>query len=271
MTGIFDSHSHYDDTAFSSSVSAAERFRITEETENTNREELLFRVLKSGVSHIMTCGTTIESSIINRDIADKLDGVYFSAGIHPECVEDCPENYIDRLKELLTHEKAKAVGEIGLDYYYDTPKELQKKIFEEQILLAKELSLPVIVHDREAHQDTFDILMKHLPRGVLHCYSGSVEMAKEYVKQGFYLGITGVVTFKNSRKVKELAEWIPTDRLLIETDCPYLAPVPYRGYRNDSSFLTYVAEEIAAIKNVTAEEIINVSRENACKLFKIGG
>lgn len=217
----------------------------------------------------MTCGTTIESSMKNRVLAESLDNVYFSAGIHPECVEDCPEDYIDKLKEMLKSEKAGAVGEIGLDYYYDTPKELQKKIFEEQILLAKELSLPVIVHDREAHQDTFDILMKHRPRGVLHCYSGSVEMAKEYVKQGFYLGITGVVTFKNSKKVKELAEWIPLDKLLIETDAPYLAPVPYRGYRNDSSFLFYVAEEIGRLKNKTPQEIIDITRENACILFNI--
>lgn len=217
----------------------------------------------------MTCGTTIESSMKNRVLAESLDNVYFSAGIHPECVEDCPEDYIDKLKEMLKSEKAGAVGEIGLDYYYDTPKELQKKIFEEQILLANDLSLPVIVHDREAHQDTFDILMKHLPRGVLHCYSGSVEMAKEYVKQGFYLGITGVVTFKNSKKVKELAEWIPLDKLLIETDAPYLAPVPYRGYRNDSSFLSYVAEEIGRLKNKTPQEIIDITRENACRLFNI--
>lgn len=267
MTGIFDSHSHYDDVAFSKENTY---FKISPDgCHGESPEEFVSHVLSRGVSHIMTCGTTIESSMKNRVLAESLDNVYFSAGIHPECVEDCPEDYIDKLKEMLKSEKAGAVGEIGLDYYYDTPKELQKKIFEEQILLAKELSLPVIVHDREAHQDTFDILMKHRPRGVLHCYSGSVEMAKEYVKQGFYLGITGVVTFKNSKKVKELAEWIPLDKLLIETDAPYLAPVPYRGYRNDSSFLFYVAEEIGRLKNKTPQEIIDITRENACILFNI--
>lgn len=267
MTGIFDSHSHYDDIAFSKENTY---FKVSPDgCVGESSLELVSDVLSKGVSHIMTCGTTLATSQKNRDIAEKTENVYFSAGIHPECVEDCPKDYIEQLKAIFLSEKAKAVGEIGLDYYYDTPKDLQKRIFEEQILLANELSLPVIVHDREAHQDTFDILMKRRPRGVLHCYSGSVEMAKEYVKNGYYLGITGVVTFKNSKKVKELAEWIPLEKLLIETDAPYLAPVPYRGYRNDSSFLPFVAEEIGRLKNKTAQEIIDITRENACRLFNI--
>ena len=252
MHRIFDSHSHYDDARF-----------------DEDRDELLPRILSDNVEYIMTCGTTVETGEINRRIAEKFDHVYFAAGIHPECVENCPQNYIDLLAPLLSHEKCRAVGEIGLDYSYDIPKSLQLRIFEEQIILANEIKKPVIVHDREAHADTFELLTKYMPRGVVHCYSGSVEMAKEYVKRGFYIGITGIVTFKNSRKVKELVERIPLNSILLETDAPYLAPVPYRGRRSDSSMIQYTAAEIAAIRNLTPQEIVEVTNENARRLFGI--
>ena len=252
MSGIFDSHSHYDDARF-----------------DEDRDSLLLRILSQNVELIMTCGTTIETSEANKRIAEKYKNVYFAAGIHPECVENCPQNYTDLLRPLLAHEKCRAVGEVGLDYSYEIPKGLQLRIFEEQIILANELNMPVIVHDREAHADTFELLCKYMPRGVVHCYSGSVEMAKEYVKRGFYVGVTGIVTFKNSRKVKELAEWIPLEYLLLETDAPYLAPVPFRGRRNDSSLIEYTAAEIAQIRGVTAQKITDITNENARRLFGV--
>lgn len=252
MYCIFDSHSHYDDRAF-----------------DEDRETLLSRLFSGDIDKILSCGTTLESSAFNRDLADRYEGLYFAAGIHPECLDACPPDYLPKLKELLAHEKAVAVGEIGLDYTYDIPREGQKRIFEEQLELALELDKPVVVHDREAHADTFDRLMKYRPRGVVHCYSGSVEMAKEYVKAGFYIGVTGIVTFKNARKVVELVDWIPLDRLLIETDAPYLSPVPYRGQRNDSSHLTTVADFIGGRRGLTGEELSGITRENACRLFGI--
>ena len=252
MYRIFDSHSHYDDAAF-----------------DIDRDTLLPRLFAGGVDAILSCGTTLETSTINRALAETHPSVYFAAGIHPECADTCPADYLPRLRELLAHEKCVAVGEIGLDYHYDIPREKQKTLFEEQILLANELGKPVIVHDRDAHADTFELLMKHRPKGVVHCYSGSVEMAKEYLKAGFFLGVTGIVTFKNARKVTELVDMIPLDRLLIETDAPYLAPVPHRGERNDSSFLPLVCDAIAARRGLSGDEIASITNENARRLFGI--
>lgn len=252
MYRIFDSHSHYDDGAF-----------------DGDREELLRGLFSGEVEKVLSCGTTLESSMQNRVLADRYQGLYFAAGIHPECLDTCPADYLPPLRDLLSHKKAVAVGEIGLDYTYDIPKDGQKRLFEEQLRLARELDKPVIVHDREAHADTFDRLMKYRPRGVVHCYSGSVEMAKEYVKAGFYIGVTGIVTFKNARKVVELVDWIPLDHLLIETDAPYLSPVPFRGQRNDSSHLTAVADFIGGRRGLTGEEVSDITRENACRLFGI--
>ena len=250
MYRIFDSHSHYDDAAF-----------------DADRDTLLPRLFAGEVEALVSCGTTLETSMVNRRLAESYPSVYFAAGIHPECLDTCPESYLPRLRSLLMHEKCVAVGEIGLDYTYDIPREKQNPLFEEQILLANELKKPVIVHDREAHADTFALLMKHRPKGVVHCYSGSVEMAKEYLKAGFYLGVTGIVTFKNARKVAELVDFIPLDRLLIETDAPYLAPVPHRGERNDSSFLVSVCDAIGARRGLTGEEVAALTNENARRLF----
>ena len=239
MNGIFDSHAHYDD----------ERF-------DADRDELLESIHREGVEYIMTIGADLPTSYAARELAERYDFVYFAAGIHPEQAGDAPENYLEELKALAAHPKCRAIGEIGLDYYWaeNPPKERQMELFRQQVLLAKELGLPVIIHDREAHADTLALLRELHPAGVLHCFSGSVEMAKEVAALGMYLGFTAV----------------PADRLLIETDCPYMAPEPYRGKRCDSSMLPRVAERLAEIRGVTPEEIIASTCRNAKRLFGIG-
>ena len=190
--------------------------------------------------------------------------------MHPEEVDGLSENYIDILKEFSKNKKCVAIGEIGLDYYWrQDNKESQKKVFEEQILLAKELNLPVIVHDREAHEDTLNILKKHKPKGVLHCFSGSAEMAKEILKLGMYIGLGGALTFKNARRPVEVAEMLPLDKLLLETDCPYMAPVPMRGKRNYSAYIPYVAQKVAEIKGITPQEVLDITAKNTKELFNI--
>ena len=230
MNGIFDSHAHYDD----------ERF-------DADRDELLESIHREGVEYIMTIGADLTTSYAARELAERYDFVYFAAGIHPEQAGDAPENYLEELKALAAHPKCRAIGEIGLDYYWaeNPPKERQMELFRQQVLLAKELGLPVIIHDREAHADTLALLRELHPAGVLHCFSGSVEMAKEVAALGMYLGFTGAITFKNARKAPQAAAVVPDDRLLIETDCPYMAPEPYRGKRCDSSMLPRVAERLA--------------------------
>ncbi len=250
---IFDSHAHYTDKAF-----------------DIDRKDLLDSLRESGVCGVINCGADIESSKASLELADKYDYIYFACGIHPEEVENLPQNYIEILKDLAKHPKCVAIGEIGLDYYWrqDT-KEKQKEVFENQILLAKELNLPIIVHDREAHGDTLEILKKHKPKGVLHCFSGSVETAKEILKLGMYIGLGGAVTFKNAKKPVEVAEFIPLDRLLLETDCPYMAPVPMRGKRNDSSLISHIAEKIGEIKGIEPQIVVNSATENVKKLFGV--
>ena len=230
MNGIFDSHAHYDD----------ERF-------DADRDELLESIHREGVEYIMTIGADLPTSYAARELAERYDFVYFAAGIHPEQAGDAPENYLEELKALAAHPKCRAIGEIGLDYYWaeNPPKERQMELFRQQVLLAKELGLPVIIHDREAHADTLALLRELHPAGVLHCFSGSVEMAKEVAALGMYLGFTGAITFKNARKAPQAAAAVPADRLLIETDCPYMAPEPYRGKRCDSSMLPRVAPELS--------------------------
>ena len=248
---IFDSHAHYTDKAF-----------------NDDRQDLLGSLKESGICGVINCGADLDSSKESLMLAEAYDFIYFACGIHPEEVENLPENYIEILRDLAKHPKCVAIGEIGLDYYWrqDT-KEKQKEVFENQILLAKELDLPIIVHDREAHANTLEILKKHNPKGVLHCFSGSVETAKEILKLGMYIGFGGALTFKNARKAVEVAEMLPLDRLLLETDCPYMAPVPMRGKRNDSSLIPYVAEKMAEIKGVTPQDVIDITTENTYRLF----
>ena len=250
---IFDSHAHYTDKAF-----------------NEDREIMLGSLKESGVCGNINCGADIERSVSSVDIARKYDFIYAASGLHPEEADKTPENYIDILRDLAKNEKCVAIGEIGLDYYWrqDT-KDLQKELFEKQILLSKELDLPIIVHDREAHGDTMEILKKHRPKGVLHCFSGSPETATEVLKLGMYIGLGGALTFKNARKAVEVAQMLPLDRLLLETDCPYMAPVPMRGKRNNSGYIPFIAEKVAEIKGIDPQSVLDVTTENTKRLFNI--
>lgn len=253
---IFESHAHYDDKRF-----------------DADRHELLAQLPETGIQYILNVAADMPSAHTTVALANQYDYIYGAVGVHPHDVKDMKEEDLDVLEELTNNNKIVAVGEIGLDYYYDfSPKEDQRVWFRKQIELAKKLNLPVIIHSRDAAKDTFDIISETDAKkvgGVIHCYSGSLEMAREYVKMGFYIGIGGVVTFKNAAKLKELVEQISIDQLLIETDSPYLAPVPNRGKRNDSRNLKYIAEEIGKIKGLTALEVIQCTNVNACKLFGI--
>ena len=251
MNNIFDSHAHYDSEAF-----------------DEDRKELLGILPGQGVCGIVNCASDMASSIKCLELADEFDFIYAACGVHPHEAEGCKQGYLPVLKKLCLEEKCVAVGEIGLDYHYDfSPRDIQKQVFEQQLILAKELDLPVIIHDREAHEDTFELLKKYKPKGVVHCFSGSAEMAKEIVKLGMYIGLGGAVTFKNARKPREVAAVVPSDRLLIETDCPYMTPVPHRGKRCDSTYIPFTAEVIAEVRGTTVQEILDLSRINANTLF----
>jgi TatD DNase family protein len=251
-SNIFDSHAHYDDKSF-----------------DEDREQLLVELPNLGVSRVLNCGADLASSCKAAALAKKYPYFYAAAGIHPEEAHDHPADWEEQLKALLAQPKMVAVGEIGLDYHFEEnpPHEVQRDVFEKQILLANEMNLPIIVHDRDAHGDTMELLKKHRPRGVVHCFSGSVEMAKEVLRLGMYIGLGGAVTFKNARVPVEVAKMVPADRLLLETDCPYMAPVPFRGKRNDSSLIAYTAERIAEIREEDTQELIFKAHRNACRLF----
>lgn len=254
MDLIFDTHAHYDDEAF-----------------DIDRYELLQKLFsESGVCAVVDQGTTVETSCKALELAHSFRHVYAAVGIHPECIDETSISQIGRIKELAADEKSVAIGEIGLDYYYDTPKEMQKEVFSAQLELAGELDMPVVIHDREAHGDTLDLIRRYRPKGILHCFSGSVEMAREVVKLGMYIGIGGVVTFKNARKTVEVVSEIPLESLVLETDCPYLAPVPFRGKRNDSGLIIYVAQRIAEIRNTDVNVILAAAKANAEKIFLRG-
>ena len=251
MNNIFDTHAHYNDSAF-----------------DADRETLLASLPGAGSCALINCGTDIESSMASLALADKYSYIFAACGVHPEEVDKAYDGYIEDLKKLLSHKKCVAVGEIGLDYHYTSEnKELQKKIFREQIILANECTLPVIIHDREAHGDTLEIIKELRPQGVLHCFSGSAETMREVVALGMYIGLGGAVTFKNAKKPLEVAAAVPEDRLLLETDCPYMAPVPMRGKRNDSTLIPYAAKVIADVRGTTAEHILEVTKRNAGRLF----
>ncbi len=251
---IFDSHAHYDDPAF-----------------DGDRETLLASLPGRGVRRVVDCGADLASSRKALALSAQYPYLYAAAGIHPEEAHDLPADWESRLAGLLAQPKEVAVGEIGLDYHFaeNPPREAQRDVFEKQILLAGRLGLPVIVHDREAHGDTMALLRKHRPRGVVHCFSGSAEMAKEVLRLGMYIGLGGAVTFKNARVPVEVAKLVPRDRLLLETDCPYMAPVPYRGKRNDSTLIACVADRLAEIRGESAQEIIDRANENAKRLFGV--
>ena len=252
---IFDSHAHYDSQQF-----------------DEDREVLLTEILPSkGVCGVINNSATYESIADTIALCDKYPYFYGAVGIHPECAKDLPDDWAAKVEEGLKHPKVVALGEIGLDYYYEDecPREIQKEVFIRQLEIAKKLDVPVIIHDREAHGDTMDILREYKPKGVLHCFSGSVEMCREVMKLGMYIGMGGVVTFKNARHSVEVMKDVPLDRFMLETDCPYLAPVPMRGKRNDSSYIPYAAAKIAELRGITATEVLDISRENIKKLFGI--
>lgn len=252
MNNIFDSHAHYDDEKF-----------------DDDRYETLERVFLSGVCSIVNCGCDIESSEKSIFLSERYDNVYAAVGIHPHSAHD-EQNKIGEIKAMLSRRKVVAVGEIGLDYHYDlSDRNIQKDVFEKQIIVAKEYNLPVIVHSRESTQDVMTILKKHRPKGVVHCFTGSVETAKEILSLGMYIGIGGAITFKNAVKAIEAAKVIPLEKILLETDCPYMTPVPHRGKRNDSSYIEYTAKKIAEIKNINAQEVADITKQNALNLFSI--
>jgi TatD DNase family protein len=217
----------------------------------------------------MNPGCSLASSHAAVALAGKYDYIYAAVGVHPHELYDMSSQTIEKLRKLSEHEKVVAIGEIGLDYHYDThPREYQRFWFIQQLRLAEETGLPVVIHSREASQDTFDIIERtKVRRGSIHCYSGSAEMAKDYVKMGFHIGVGGVVTFPNAKKLVEVVEAIPIESILIETDCPYLAPAPNRGKRNDSSNLKYIVEKIAEIKGMTPEKVAEITKKNAENLF----
>lgn len=252
---IFDSHAHYD----------AEQFE-------EDRHELLSSMEANGIGTIVNSGANWDSVTAVVELAQHYPFMYAAVGLHPDEIGDLNEERFAYVKEQCKQEKVVAVGEIGLDYYWDNePREKQKEWFIRQLELARELDLPVIIHSREAAADTLEIMKEHAVglRGVIHCFSYSKELANEYLKMGFYIGIGGVVTFKNSKKLKEIVREIPLNRILLETDCPYLAPSPYRGKRNSSLYLPYVVQEIAELKGVTCEEVITQTEQNGKELFRI--
>ncbi len=248
---IFDTHAHYDD----------ERF-------DDIRDALLSSLHKNGVGAVITCGCDKESSIKALNMAERYPNVYAAVGIHPCNIDSGTD--LEEIEELAKHEKCVAIGEIGLDYYWTQDnKPEQKEIFESQLNLSKKLNLPVIIHDRDAHADTLEILKKHSVKGVLHSFSGSPEMAKELIDLGLYIGIGGVITFKNAKKLPDVVKMLPMDRILLETDAPYLTPVPFRGKTNHSAMIYFSAEKIAEIKETSTEKILKETFSNAKNLFSI--
>ena len=237
-----------------------------------NIDDIITNAEQAGVEKIITAGYDITSSIDGLEIANKHTGVFATVGIHPENVDDVEENYLDKLKELCKNKKVVAIGEIGLDYHFRSDnKDLQKKILIEQIALANELNLPVVLHCRDAIGDMMTLLQEHrLKReSLLHCYSGSIESAREFMKLGFSFSFGGVVTFKNASNVINVISNLPLEKIMIETDCPYMAPVPFRGKMNEPEFIPYIAEKIAEIKSLSIEEIAEKTTKNAEKMFKI--
>lgn len=252
----FDTHAHYDSGAF-----------------NGDRLEVLAALPEQGVELILNPGCDLASSRAAVELADRFPHVYAAVGVHPSDCETYDDQVEDALRQLARHPKVRAVGEIGLDYYWkdNAPAEVQQQVFHRQMELARALSLPVIVHDREAHHDSLEVVKAHPEvRGVYHCYSGSLEDAKTLVRLGWMLSFTGVITYKNARKALEVLQWLPMDRIMIETDSPYLTPEPFRGKRNDSGHVHLVAEAIAQVKGLAPEEAAALTLENGKRFFGIG-
>lgn len=253
LNNIFDSHAHYNDSKFDS-----------------NREELLNSLNSNGIDKVINVGTNLKESYESAELAQKYSYIFSSVGVHPYDAETLPDDYLLNLEELSKQPKVVAIGEIGLDYFNNSiSKELQKKIFNHQLELAHELKMPVIIHTRDADQDTIEILKKFKLHGVVHCFSSSTEIAKILLNMNFHLGFTGVITFKNNVKQLNTLSIMPIDKILIETDCPYMAPEPYRGKICNSSMLPFVIEKISQIKNEPAQKIADITNLNAKTLFKI--
>lgn len=256
MEYIFDTHAHYDDEDF-----------------NEDRDSLLLSMKEHGVGTIVNIGASMKSCKTTLELAKKYPFVYGALGVHPSESGELTKEDMDWIKTQSSHEKIVAIGEIGLDYYWDNvEKDVQKRWFLHQLEIAKETGLPVIIHSRDAAQDTLEIMKsehRDTTGGVIHCFSYGVEMAREYLNMDYYLGIGGVLTFKNGKKLKEVVEYAPMEKLVLETDCPYLAPVPYRGKRNSSLYLPYVIETMAEIKQMSIEDVIRVTAENARRLYRL--
>ena len=256
MTAIFDTHAHYNDEAF-----------------DKDRDELLRSLNAKGIGTVVNVGASIQSTKETLQLTRQYHFVYGAAGVHPNETGELNDNLMEWLRDITRENKIVAVGEIGLDYHWEEPEpEIQKYWFVRQLTLAREERLPVIIHSRDAARDTLDIIKAERAEetgGVLHCFSYGVDLAREYLQMGFYLGIGGVVTFHNARKLKEVVKYAPLDQLVLETDCPYLSPEPYRGRRNSSLNLIYVAEQIGQIKNIPADEVILVTSRNAKRLYRI--
>ena len=251
---LFDTHAHLNDPAF-----------------DPDREALMAGLKDKGIGYVMNAGCSLQSSKDIIAMAENYPWLYASVGSHPDSADEVNEDVIEAYRAMCAHEKVKAIGEIGLDYYYeDIPRDIQKNAFRMQMALAQETGLPVIIHEREAHDDGMRIV-KEFPRvkGVFHCYSGSAEMARQLVNMGWYIGFTGVLTFKNARKAVETASSIPLERIVLETDCPFMAPEPYRGKRNDPGYLIKMAEKLAEIRGITTEEAVAATTENAKRLYRI--
>lgn len=256
---IFDTHAHYDDEQF-----------------DKDRKELLGAMQEKGIGHIVNCCASAEEIEKTVALTEEYSFIYGAVGVHPDDAGKMEPQIMERLKRFCSHEKTVAVGEIGLDYYWhkdDESRRIQQKWFRRQMELAKEEQLPFIIHSREAAEDTLQIVRDFMKDGmyggIIHCFSYGKEIAREYLNMGLHLGIGGVVTFKNARKLKEVVEYAPMEQLVLETDCPYLAPEPNRGKRNSSLNLPYVAEAIGQIKGMTPEEVVKVTDNNAKKLFHI--
>lgn len=248
----FESHAHYDDGRF-----------------KNDREEILNLLPSCGIDYVINVGCDMKSSRESIKMAEKYDYIYAAVGVHPHDAENMKESDLDEIRQMSNHKKVVAIGEIGLDFYYDnSPRDIQRYWFKRQLEIVKELNKPVIIHSRDASQETFDIIKESgVKKGVIHCYSGSAQMAMDYTKMGFYIGVGGVVTFSNAKKLVEVVETIQLEQILIETDSPYLSPIPNRGKRNDSRNLQFVVEKIAKIKDISPEKVANITKLNAKQLF----
>lgn len=253
VLGIFDSHAHYDDDAF-----------------DIDREELLANFPQQGIVGILNVGCDLKSSQRSIEYSSQYPYFWSAVGIHPENAAGLTAGVFAQLEQLLSAPKVVAIGEVGLDYHYDTPeRKMQQNVFAAQLELAQKHSLPVVIHSRDATADTLALVREYHPTGVFHCFSGSVETAKEVLDLGMYIGFTGVVSFKNAKKAHEVAKMVPLERLLLETDCPYMAPVPHRGKRSQSDMIADTAVALAELRNTSAQVLIDAARENTCRLFGI--